>query len=276
MDLERSLAYAALATHPHDAARVLEGLPPEAATELLARAEPAVAAGVLRSGAPQFSADVLALIPRDRARHILEHVPAEVTAGLLRRLPDEARQGLLEELPRVRVRAVRSLLTFPPRCAGSWMDPEALALPEDVSVEEAIRRLREDSERVLPYVYVLDRDDVLKGVASLREILAAPGKDLLGSRMHADVQSVPASASARTVLEHPGWKTLSSLPVVDDRGVFLGAIRYSTYRGLEQEARRAETEPGAATARAIGDLFSTAVGGVIEAVATTFSPEKPR
>jgi magnesium transporter len=275
MDLEHSLAYAALEAHPHDAARVLEDLPRNATVAMLERATPALAAEVLRFGAPHFALAVLEALPVVEAGRILERTPVEVAAGLLGRFPETEREAFLGELPASRARTIRSLLRYPPGCAASLMDPRALALPEDVKVDEALRRIHREPEGALFELYVLDRDDVLRGVSSLPEVIAARPKDALATVMSAPVPSAPARASRVAVLEHPGWRTLSSLPVIDERGVFLGAIRYPAIRQIETEFRTGERDPRVQTARAIGDVFSAAVGGVVEALAAGLSAQRP-
>ena len=65
------------------------------------------------------------------------------------------------------------------------------------------------------------------------------------------------------VLKHPAWKEAHSLPVVDGSGTYLGAIRYRTWRLLEEEASRARARRDATTADALGDLLATGVAGVV-------------
>jgi magnesium transporter len=277
MDLEHSLAYAALEAHPHDAARILEDLPRDASVAMLGRATPDLAAEILKFGAPHFALAVLEALPPVEAGRILERTPVEVAAGLLGRLGENERNPLLDELPGSRARTIRSLLRYPPGCAASLMDPRALALPEDVTVDEALKRIRREPGNALFELYVLDRADVLRGVSSLPAVLAARPADPLGTIMSAPVPSAPARASRLAVLEHAGWRTLTSLPVVDERGVFLGAIRCQVSRQFEIDFRTGERDPRIQTARAIGDIFSAAVGGVVEAVATGLSaPRTPR
>lgn len=267
MDLERSLAHAALETHPRDAARVLERVPAPVAASLIGRASPGAAAEVLRLGAPHFASAVIDALPSEQAARALVATPAEVAARILRRVAEPRRTELLDQFDDASARTLRSLLRYPDGSAAALMDPHALALPEDVTVEEAIRRVRSDPAHALFYLYVLDREDVLVGVASLRDVLGARPEQTLGAIARSPVESVPAATSGRAVVGHDAWREFHSLPVVDERGCFLGAIRHRTFLELESELQHAERDPGAPTMQALGELFSTAVGGMLEAMA---------
>jgi hypothetical protein len=74
-----------------------------------------------------------------------------------------------------------------------------------------------------------------------------------------------ALASRADVLAHPGWKEVHALPVVDEQGAYLGALRYRTLRRLEEELLHRPGEDGDATA-ALGQLFATAATGLLEAL----------
>jgi magnesium transporter len=145
------------------------------------------------------------------------------------------------------------------------MDPEVLALPADVSAGEALDRIRAVPEHARYNVYVVDRDQRLVGVVNLRELLLARPPDRLDDLMVRKPLHLPAMASRADVLAHPGWKEVHALPVVDEQGAYLGAIRYRTLRRLEEELLQRPGEDGDATA-ALGQLFATAATGLLEAL----------
>ena len=111
---------------------------------------------------------VLAAMDPDDRVDILEHVP------------EPLHDAILDEMAADEAAEVRSLEQYPPDTAGGIMTTEVTALPEDLTVEQAIdelRRLSEELEQMF-YVYVVDRRGHLVGVLSMRDlILARPDRD---------------------------------------------------------------------------------------------------
>lgn len=269
--LERRLALSVLEAHPGEAARVLEGLARATRAALLADAPPESAAPALAALAPSEGAAVLEAMERSRAARLLEVLPPERAALLLRRTPEPARSALREGLgPRAASR-VGALLRYPPRSAGALASPDAVALPEDVPAEEALRRLRAEAEQAYFYLYVVDREGRLAGVLDLRELLRAPPEAPLASLARRPVQRLRARDDVYAVLEHPGWEELRALPVVDEAGRFVGALRRGALLRLAAELGRAGAQPDA-TARALGELFGSGMAAVGRAMAAALAP----
>jgi magnesium transporter len=275
MKLYRALADGLLEAHPLDAARVLESLPEGEALDVLAAAPPAVAGATIRHVAAHQAAGLLARLDRARAGAVVESLGPEVAANILRRMEAQPLEALLGSVAQAPARSVRTLLRFPEGTAGALMDPNVLALPADLSADEALAHMRRSPESVRYNLYVVDREQVLVGVLNLRELLLAARKDLLRSIGRAEVLSLPAAAGRHAILNHPAWREARSVPVVDERGVYLGAVRYETMRRLEEELRRGDAEGGPSTVEALGDLFSTGIAGVFGAFAASVARPFP-
>jgi magnesium transporter len=266
MRIRRSLAEGLVASHPDEAANVLEALDAAEAAAFLATLEPPLAAGVLLRTTAHPATAILAELERARAARVVTKLPVDVAAAYLRRLPAEGVEGILSDLAPGRARSIRSLLRFREGTAGALMDPEVLALPADLTVRDAVERVRKSAEKARYNLYVVDREDVLVGVFNLRELLLAPTRRPLEEIMQSDVMRVSAELSWRALVDHPGWREVHALPVVDAGGTYLGAVRYRTLRQLEARLR-APTDPGDVTARTLGELFSMGLTGAIEALA---------
>jgi len=264
MRLQSRRAKELIRAHPERAAAVLERLEVEAAAAVLADEDGASAGAVLAAAAPHAAGALLGALPPSHAVECLEALELDVAALLLRRLPD--RQGLLEAMPPRRRRALAALLAFPEGTAGALMDPEVLALPEDLTAADALAQVRQAADRARYNLYVLARDDRLVGVLNLRELLLATARTRLGDAMVPDPYRVPAEAPQAAVRAHPGWREVHALPVVDAEGRYLGAIRYRTLQELERGAEGFAGD-GSDTAAALGDLFSAGARGLLEALA---------
>lgn len=259
-ELERRLARRLLEGHPEDAARALETLSDEQSLALLSGLAPEAVVAILPRIASHRAAHLLAGLPRDTVAPVVTGLGLEPAAHMLRRLDPPACETVLASLDERTAHPLRTLLSFAEGSAGSIMDPFVLALPGDTTVKQAEKLIRESPERVRYNLYVVDRDHRLTGVLTLRDLLLADDADRLGDIANRDVRSIVAEADRRAVLVHPAWRVAHSLPVVDESGVYLGAVRYRTLRRLEEEFRK-RSAGQVTTGEALGELFWAGLSG---------------
>jgi magnesium transporter len=156
-------------------------------------------------------------------------------ASMLRAVQPVARRELLDASDPELSASLRSLLAYPEGSAGAIMDPRVKAMPADITVGEALVRLRSAPGLVVDYIYVVERDGTLTGVLNMRELMNAPTAQPLIAAAHRRIARFPAYASRETVIAHPRWRDVHALPVTDDAGRLIGVVRYGTFRRLEEE-----------------------------------------
>jgi len=253
--------------HPAEAARLLGDQAPEGEAAVLARLPDACAAGVLGRMAPPVGAACLAALNPERGAAVLGRLPAERAAALLRRIDPERREALLAELPDAA--RLRPLLVYPEGTAAALMDPRAVALPDDLDLEEVRRRLGRHSANLALEVYVVDREQRLRGVTDLRGLLDVSRRGPLALLVR-PVEPLLAGADATAMSVHPGWTEHDSLPVVDERGVYLGAVRHQRLRQLLEGAAGARrTRGGLEAVVALGELYWLGLSGLFTGLAAT-------
>jgi magnesium transporter len=261
-----------ISDHPERAAAVLERSDPTDAVELLSSSEPGCAAVVLRSMSPGSAKRVLETGSPQPLVGVLAEMEIDDVARLVRSLSDDRRAEILRLVPTGQAEAAAVLLQFPARTAGALMDLDVAALPQDLTAREALVRIRSDPESARYNLYVIDREHHLVGALNLRELLLAKPRQGLAAIMVRNPMHLPASADESMILGHPGWKEVHSLPVVDEQGRYLGAIRYRVLTGLQEKLLRQVAEDSS-TAASLGDLFATGAAGVLEAL--TGSGQRP-
>lgn len=265
MTLLRNLADCVLQEAPNRAAVVLERLGEEEAITLLKRAKLSSVASIVERLSPQFAAAVLGQLRPERVAKILESLQLDTAVRLLRRADVASHEAILEQLRPKRARGMRALLRFREGTAGALMDPDVLALPQDLTAREALQRVRAAAENARYNLYVVDQSQRLTGTLNLRELLIARGPRPLSDVMVRDPYRVRATDDRTTVLAHRGWKVAHALPVVDDEDGYLGAIRYRTLRELERELI-ATKSLDLDTSAAFAEVISAAAGGLLDAV----------
>ncbi|HEY8477851.1 MAG TPA: magnesium transporter [Chloroflexota bacterium] len=230
--------------HPHGLAPVLPDLDVgelalllrllghQEVAQLVAELHPAAAATLLRRLSRVQAADILEEMEPDDATDVLEALPVVEAEDVLRRVaPDEAE-------------AIRQLLRYRPESAGGVMTPRFTALPPDVAVAEALRRVRRlaADREVIYYVYVTDATGHLLGVVSLRDLMLAPPQARLADVMVRDVVAVPVDAdrevAARLLRQHH----LLALPVVDAQRRVLGIVTADDVAEVVEEETTEDVE----------------------------------
>ena len=267
--LESRLAEALLIRHPMRAAVVLEQLGLGPAIAFLSEAPPGQLASVVPLLSQQLASELLRALPMESVAGLLSTSEEDVAARLARGLGDRV-DSVLERLPEERRASLASSLRYPAESAGGLMDPNVLSLPGDLSAEAALARVRELSTNARYNLYVVDREQHLIGVLNLRELLLAAPSSRLDALMIPQPHSLSASAGRASIIAHPGWREAHSLPVVDEQGRYVGAIRYRTLRTLEETFRN--RAPETETTQALGELLAVGAGGLVRALTASGRP----
>ena len=272
MNLEKRLAVTFLQEHPPEAALVLERMPADHRAAVVRDARTA-AAPALGEMLPSAVADCVARLDAVDAAPALDNLALDRAVAVLRRLPGDAALRTIEALPADKQEQLRRVLGYPEGTAGALMDPMVPELPVDVSVAEARVRLRRAGQGLLHYVYVVDRSRILVGVLEISDLLRAGGRTPVRRVMRDPDHTLPAWMPAAAVRTHPGWDSAPMMPVTDEAGRLLGALRYETLRRLEREGDAGRSgQLATATVGALGELFHLGLAGFIEGVAAAAAP----
>ncbi|MGH2721656.1 MAG: magnesium transporter MgtE N-terminal domain-containing protein [Actinomycetota bacterium] len=268
--LDRTLSLTFIERHPADAARALDLLPAEEAAALVLEVAPVPASAAIGQMTPSCAADLLTTLGHGPATKILAQLDLDAAAAILRRMPPDAGEELLAAARPVDRQLLRRLISYPGNTAGALVDPLILALPDDITVGEALLRVRAAPENTIYYVYTIDRRRRLSGVVSLRDLMLADATDALRAVARDEVAQIPAAAELASIVAHAGWGEFHALPVVDHDGTYLGAIRYKTLRRLETEVQaRAEHPTPVSVAMSLSELYWVGLSGLLEGMART-------
>jgi len=222
-----------------DGAVVLENLPAETAADVAEYLDPETAGKILSEMDPERAATVLSDMEAPEASMVVAAMAPDDRVDVLEHVPDEQHAAILGEMDAEDAAEVRELAKYPPDTAGGIMTTEFTALPEDLTIEEAIvelRRLNEELEQMW-YVYVVDRRDHLVGVLSIRDlILARPGRKL-HQIMRTRVFTVLATMDQEEVARLFRKYNYLVMPVVDARNRLVGLITFDDAADvIEEEA----------------------------------------
>lgn len=221
-ELEKEIAK----LHPHDLSEFVQSLKDEQRRQVLTRLSPKLVAQFLPELKDEIQAELLELLPPRAAAELLLYLQPDERADVLSLLSPEVRQAIMQYMPEKLRKEARALLRHPSDSAGGLMTTRVLALPKDMTVEEAVRFIRRHAGEyeTIYYLYVVDEKGKLVGVLSLRELVLAPGKRKLGEVMNPDVIAVPLEMDQEEVAKIVADYDLAAVPVVDKDGKLAGLV----------------------------------------------------
>ena len=172
-------------------------------------------------------ASLILILPPRTAAVWMRLLAPDDAADLLRLVDPEERYRLRCMLDQHTQQEVEALLAYADDEAGGLMSPRFVRMRADVTVEVAIRYLRRQTRNnaeTLYYIYVLDSEQRLQGVLSLRELFSAPEDVLVSDIMNTDPVAVSESMDQEEVAHLIELNNLLAVPVIDEERRMKGII----------------------------------------------------
>ena len=226
--------------HPVDAAEIFLGLKEEeqliflkvlpltAQVEILEEIDDDLRAALFEKIAPEMAVRLVVEMSADERADLFHELPAPLAAKILAKLSKEDAKDL------------RSLLAWPEGTAGALMTTDDVELEAEMTVAEAIERIREVAEDVetIYYAYAISPEGSLRGVVSLRSlVLAKPDRSIAELMDTEHLVTVHGSDDQAEVTQVIARYDLLAVPVVDDAGRLLGIITVDdTLDAAEEDA----------------------------------------
>jgi CBS domain-containing protein len=212
--------------HPADIADIVNELSPDDRVTLLESLDKEIAADTVEEMIPAHQAGALAEMKPHKAAEILKEMEPDDAADLLADLPDEKAAELLSIIKKEEADELRELLSHAEDSAGGIMTTEFIALKANMTVGqgiEHIRRQEPDAETVY-YAYIVDEDEKLIGVLSLRRMIVAKPEALVKDIMESNPVSVNLVDEQEEATKIIAKYNLLAVPVVDDEGRLEGIV----------------------------------------------------
>jgi magnesium transporter len=129
---------------------------------------------------------------------------------------------------------LRELLVHPDETAGGLMTTAYLSLTPGLTVETTIGRLKAEAQNldIIDYIFIVDEEEVLQGVVSIRDLLTAHPHQTLAQIQPARVVSVKLDEDQNEVVEAFAKYGFRALPVVDEQGHLKGVISFRNVLGI--------------------------------------------
>ncbi|MCM3636956.1 magnesium transporter [Sporosarcina luteola] len=177
-------------------------------------------------------------IDEDEYKQFLQEMDTTYAAEMISQMFVDNAVDVLKELDKAQIASyltlmnkeaaaqIKSLLHYEEYTAGSIMTTEYVSIPQNSTVRSAMTILRNEapSAETIYYVFVVDEDNRLTGVVSLRDLIITDEDTLIQSIMNERVVSVLVSDDQEDVARMTQDYNLLAVPVVDFQQHMLGII----------------------------------------------------
>ncbi len=213
---------------------------PEHRLPILTLLSPAEAAEVFSHLEEAEQAELLEALPPWRVKELLEELSLDDLADTINAVEEEnpaQAEALLRQLDPETRAEVEELAEYDEDEAGGIMTSEYIAVRDAMRVEEVFRFLRReapDAEQIY-VIYVVDAEEHLQGVLTLRDLIVADPKTRVAEIMNPDVIFVRDDTDQEEVARLMADYNFTVLPVVDEDKKLVGIVTIDDVVDVIQE-----------------------------------------
>jgi magnesium transporter len=230
--------------HPTDVAEFLSALEAEEILTVLFQQEGRLRAIIFAHLEHELQAELTGMLSRQQLSELLTSMPNDDRVDLIKSLPDELSERVLPALAAAEREDIRKLASYPERTVGAAMTSDYATLSEDLTVQQAIDRLRQvapDRETIY-YAYVVDAERKLIGLVSLRDLILARPNRKIADIMQTAVISANAEddqeGAARIIRKYG----LIALPVTDSEHKLVGIVTHDDAADIIEQEHQEDVE----------------------------------
>ena len=205
----------------------------EQAAETFVEMDPEAQELLIRGFSDNELKEVLDELYADDAADIVEEMPANVVKRILRTADPELRSS------------INQILRYPENSAGSIMTTEYVSLRPQMTVEEAILRIRRqgvDKETIYT-CYVTTKDRTLTGIVTVKDLLLAEDDEMeIEDLMITNMIYVTTQTDQEDVARMFSKYNFLALPVVDGEGRMVGIVTFDDAMDVMEEEATEDME----------------------------------
>jgi magnesium transporter len=223
---------------PHDLRDAWPALSRDERVESFKMVPHATADDFFLSLSAQAQSELILSLPAGERRTWMRLLAPDDAVDVIQATPLDRREPLLRELDDTTRREVQALLAYAEDDAGGLMNPRFARVRPEMTIDEAIRYLRRQTrEKVetLYYTYVLDPQQHLLGVVSLRQLFQSPPDKLVEDVMVRDLITVSEDTDQEAVGRLFASQSLMAIPVVDAEQRMKGLVTVDDIVQVVQE-----------------------------------------
>ena len=194
-------------------------------------------------------------------RSIMDEIYLDDAADLVDEMPANVVKRILANTDADTRTMINKILQYPDDSAGSLMTVEYVSLRKNMTVSEALTRVRRtgvDKETIYT-CYVTDYNRTLLGIVTAKDLLLAEESDLIADIMETNIISVHTHTDKEDVAQMFSKYNLLAMPVVDDENRLVGIVTIDDAMDVMEEEATEDIEKMAAIRPGDRPYFQTSV-----------------
>ena len=194
-------------------------------------------------------------------KSVIDELFMDDTVDLIEEMPSNVVKRILKLVNKEDRNTINELLKYTEDSAGSIMTTEFIDLKENMTAEQALKRIRKigtDSETIYT-CYVLTEKRILKGIINIKDILIAPKEKLIKELMETNIISANTLEDQEEVAKKFDKYDFYALPVVDNESRLVGIITVDDAINVLQDEAQEDFEKMAAITPTEEGYFETSV-----------------
>ncbi|MDB2414881.1 magnesium transporter [Rickettsiales bacterium] len=219
-----ALNQAFLLNYPKDAARKIETMPAKDAAKLLIGQPTYIVQPVWKNLAHGVADRIILHLPNNSISELLTSMESGSCATLLSRFDKKRQEQLLSLLADGIVAELKELMEYPVDSAGKLMDTDIIAFNENITVESAIKQLKNQKSEAFHYLFILNDDMKLCGQVDMQEIALSDNNQKLSSLSKPVRAYVTGLDPKDEVIQKIEQFKVHSIPVIDGNDHLIGII----------------------------------------------------
>jgi magnesium transporter len=167
------------------------------------------------------------LTAKEITEEVIDNLESDDAADLIGKLPQNKKEEVLALIEDIeRASDINDLLTYPEDTAGGLMAKELIKVNENWTTIQCLKEMRKQAEdlKEVYTIYVVDDNDKLLGILSLRKLLLIEKATAIKDIIFTEIISVKATEDDEHVANIMNKYDLIALPVVDDLNRLIGRI----------------------------------------------------
>ena len=232
----------------YDIAEIFEDLPTTEQLKIFRLLQKDIAADVFSYMETDTQSKLITLLSEKEAVDIINDMASDDAADLMDEIPANVVSRLLNKVSVDARRDINQLLNYPEDSAGSIMTTEYMDLKEEITISDAIKKIKReyDDKETIDICFVTDKSRKLIGTVKLKDLVLNDENKLIKEIMDDDIMSVNTLMDQEKVAQIIQDYDLTSVPVVDSENKLVGIITIDDVIDIIEEEATEDIEKMAA------------------------------
>jgi magnesium transporter len=241
--------------YPADIAEILDDVSLQEARFIFRLLDDELSSEVLMELDEDVREKFLASISDDEIAELVDQLDTDDAADIIGELPEGRQEDVLEKVEDdEHTQDITELLAYDENSAGGLMAKELIKVNLNWNLLRCVGEMRKQAEEVdkVFTVYVVDDDDTLLGIVSIKKMLLNTERTLIKDIYKENAIAVTADMSAEDVVQVSEKYDLIVVPVIDEKKRLIGRITVDDIMDVVREETSKDYQMMSGISEAVG------------------------